>query len=98
MPQVVFDIENSFATITRYVVKGVMEQLMFLTGISNAEIIYNEPLGYGKNSAANSDPNAPALKLDAKDYFIVTYNERFDEQTIDPLSNVIEHVAIYQQF
>ncbi len=96
MPQVVFDIENSFATITRYVVKGVMEQLMFLTGISNAEIIYNEPLGYGKNAAANSDPNAPALKLDAKDYFIVTYNERFDEQTIDPLSNVIEHVAIYQ--
>lgn len=96
MPHVVFDIENSFATITRYVVKSVMEQLMFFTGITDAEIIYNEPLGYGKNSAANSDPNAPALKLDAKDYFIVTYNERFDEQVIDPFSTTIEHNPIFQ--
>lgn len=96
MPHAVFAIDHSFATITRYVVKSVMEQLMFLTGIKDAEIIYNEPLGYGKNQAATQNPDAPALKLDSKDYFIVTYNERYDEQTIDPLANVVEHNAIFQ--
>jgi hypothetical protein len=95
MPSTVFDVENNFATITRFVTEAVMKQLMHVTGIEGAEIIYNEPLGYGKNAAANSRPDAPALKLDAKDYLIVTYNERFDGQAIDPLAHQEEHNYVF---
>lgn len=95
MPSTVIDIENNFATITRFVTEGVMKQLMHITGIEGAELVYNEPLGYGKNAAANSRPNAPALKLDSKDYLIVTYNERFDRQAIDPITSQEEHNYVF---
>lgn len=96
MPNTVFNIEDGFATISRFVSKAVLDQLIHFTSINDVEIIFNEPLGVGKNSASNTDPDAMALKLDAKDYLIVTCNERFDQAYVGALTTHEESLLVFK--
>lgn len=95
MPNVIFDINDSFATISRFAAQSVIEQLMLLTGINDAEIIYKEIIGHGKNAAAIQNPDAPVLKLDSNDYLIVEYKERSHEEVINTSAEKEEFIPIF---
>lgn len=96
MPNAILQIEDSHASITRLITESVMKQVLYYTDIHGAEIIYNEPLGHGKNAAANSNPDGPTLKLDSKDYLIVNYVERFDTGYVGAFSTADEHLLIFK--
>lgn len=93
MPTVLVPIDNSDVTISRLIVKSVIEQLMFMTEMTAEDIIYIER--GGKSTSAQIYKDHETLKLDAGNYIKVEYKEVYDPNNVDISRYQPEYLPIF---